>query len=288
MYNNIKKLGLGIVAFEGTEHIKNITTELREDCDYIVVCLQERSYMGDTISEDDVDECERLLDKGLIDEIVWFEFDEHYIDKARTPTDIREFPRKIETDKRNFLLDHIEKCGCTHALVIDSDEYYNKDEFHRAKVEIDKGSPNIVTYCQYVNYWRDYRHYLIWPFKTYVPFISPIRYRYEFKCGCFQFAADLTRVYKLEKGDSYNVMNWHTVHMNHLSWIRKDIRKKINAWSSGKYFSPQFMNVVYEKYRTWKDYENALVMFGTPKGKVCVEKLNKQYIHPKYRLDEKI
>lgn len=286
--NNITKLGLGIVAFEGTEHIKNITTELRDDCDYIVVCLQEKSYMGDVISDEDVEECERLLDKGLIDEILWFEFDENYLNKAHTPTDIQEFPRRIETDKRNFILNHLEKCGCSHALVIDSDEYYNKEEFHRAKVEIDKGSANIVTYCQYVNYWRDYQHYLIWPSKTYVPFISPIRYRFEFKCGCFQFAADLTRVYKLERGDQYNILNWNTVHMNHLSWIRKDIRKKIQSWSSGKYFDPKFLQTVYTKYKTWKDYENAFVMFGTPKGKVCVEKLKKQYIHPKYRLDEKI
>ena len=286
MYNNIKKLGLGIVAFEGTEHIKNITYELREDCDYIVVCLQRKSYMGNLISQDDIDECEHLLSVGLIDKIIWFEFDENYLQKAKTPEELKEAPRIIETSKRNFILDHLEENGCTHAIVIDSDEFYDKTQFHNAKVSIDQGCATIPTYCQYVNYWRDYRHYLIWPFKSYVPFITPIKHRFEFKCGCFQFAADLSRVYKLSVGDTYNVFSWNIVHMHHLSWIRKDIRKKIYSWSSGKYFTKQFLDFVYTKYLTWKEYECAYVTFGTPKGKVCVDKLPKQYIHPHYRLDE--
>lgn len=38
-YKNIKKLALGIVCFEGTEHLANIISELRESVDYVVIGL---------------------------------------------------------------------------------------------------------------------------------------------------------------------------------------------------------------------------------------------------------
>ena len=50
--NNISKLGLGIIAFEGLEHIKNITYELRNLCNMIIICLQKYSYHGIEISQD--------------------------------------------------------------------------------------------------------------------------------------------------------------------------------------------------------------------------------------------
>ena len=54
--NNISKLGLGIIAFEGLEHIKNITYELRNLCDIIIICLQKYSYHGIEISQARADE----------------------------------------------------------------------------------------------------------------------------------------------------------------------------------------------------------------------------------------
>jgi hypothetical protein len=284
--SKISKLGLGIVAFEGTEHIKNIAYEVRNECDYIVVCLQRKSYVGDDISREDIDECERLLSKKLIDNIIWFEFDNNLNKRAKDGVDIREVPRRIEADKRNYIIQHLEDNGCSHAIVVDSDEFYDGTQFKIAKKCINDNDADTVTYCQYVNYWRDYQHYIVWPFKTFVPFISPIRFRYEFRCGCFGFAVDPTRIYKLEIGDSYSIFEWNIVHMNHFSWIRKDIRKKINSWSSKKYFTQQFLDHVYNKYATWKEYECACVLFGTPGGKMCIEYLGRQYIHPHYRLNE--
>ena len=35
-WQNIKKLALGIVAFEGTEHLYNIISELRDLIDYVL------------------------------------------------------------------------------------------------------------------------------------------------------------------------------------------------------------------------------------------------------------
>lgn len=286
--SKITSLGLGIVAFEGTEHIKNITYELRPYVNHIVVCLQQVSYVGDAISQEDIGECERLKEVGLIDEILWFEFTDNYTKNAKTDVDTKAAPRKIECDKRNFILDHLQELGCSHSLVIDSDEFYKGSDFKNAIDAINNTTGRNVTYCQYINYWRDLHHYLIWPFKTYVPFITDSSMRYSYDCKCFGFAIDPSRVYKLNRGDNYDVFDWDSIHMHHLSWIRKDISKKIKAWSSSRYFDKKMFDYVLKKYYTWKEFENAIVLFGTPDGSVCVGSYDRDYIKMKYRLDDKI
>ena len=38
-YKNIKKVGLAIICFEGTEHLFNIITALRQSVDYVSIGL---------------------------------------------------------------------------------------------------------------------------------------------------------------------------------------------------------------------------------------------------------
>lgn len=137
--SKISKLGLGIIAFEGLEHIKNITYEIRPLVDIIVVCLQKLSYHGEPIDESDVAEAKELRNLGYIDEIIWF-----------TPEDMHNSdgpagPRMIETDKRNFILDHLEfTCGCSHSIVIDSDEFYDYSDFAKAKTVISANDLSLI------------------------------------------------------------------------------------------------------------------------------------------------
>ena len=51
----VEKIGLGIVAFDDITHIKNICAEVRDLCDVIIVCLQEKSYFGYPITKDVID-----------------------------------------------------------------------------------------------------------------------------------------------------------------------------------------------------------------------------------------
>lgn len=68
--SKILKLGLSIVAFDGTEHLKNILYELRSLCDVVHVCLQKMSYHGDPIAADDVAEVENLVRLGFVDRVI--------------------------------------------------------------------------------------------------------------------------------------------------------------------------------------------------------------------------
>ena len=75
-YKNIKKIGLAIIAFEGTEHLYNIISTLRDSVDYVSCGLQMTSYHGEPISNVDLNEIFRLRDEDhLIDNIVDIKLD---------------------------------------------------------------------------------------------------------------------------------------------------------------------------------------------------------------------
>lgn len=282
--SKITKLGLGIIAFEGTEHLKNITYELRDYCDIITICLQKTSYHGDPIKQEDIDEVELLKSCGLIDSVIWFEPEKFYEDDKVSG------PRLIETDKRNFILDYLEFAEhCSHGLIIDSDEFYDREDFKRSKDYINSSPEIHVTYCQYINYYRDYKHLLVWPYYCYVPFISEISFRFNFKNGSFDKPSDPTRRYLLEGNNKiYHLMPYTMVKMHHLSWIRKDITRKIDSWSSKQLFANVrgLKEAIIERYTNYIEGQNAILMFNVPYYQVIVNKLPKQYIHPHYRINE--
>ena len=171
-YKNIKKLGLAIICFDASEHLYNIISELRQSVDYVSIGLQEVSYHGDKIQQIDLQEIYRLRDEdNLVDKIVKIELD------------ITKEPRVQETDKRNLLIQDAQDNGCSHCIVIDSDEYYTRKSFEDACKTIDEHDYE-MTYCQYINYYHDYKHFLVYPFKDgmYVPFVTKVKYRYNFEC----------------------------------------------------------------------------------------------------------
>lgn len=325
--SKITKLGLGIVCFDGSEHLKNICSEIRTEVDYILVCLQEVSYHGDIIDEYDIKEVNILKEVGLIDEILWYKPDLSYKtynnddilkykkthlesiknnpnindelkkiiiereEKLSNNDIINRMPRILETEKRNMMIDRLQEIGCSHDIIIDSDEFYDYNQFKAAKKIFNDDETMEVVYCQYVNYYRDYRHYMKWPWDSFVPFIANIRFRFLYEFGSFNKPSDPTRRYFIpfnDKCNTYHIFNWETIHMHHLSWIRLEIEKKMESWSSKKYFEnvKGLKDKILDRYYNYRDGENAIIMFNTPNYEVCVKKLPKQYIHPNYRLDE--
>lgn len=294
---NIKKIGIGIVAFEGTEHLASIITEFRDIVDYVVIGLQRKSYHGDPIDPTDLNEIFRLKDEDhLVDNVL-----EVVLDSSKEP-------RVQETDKRNLIIQDIEDHGCSHALIIDSDEYYPAKSILRAVKEIDENNYEI-TYCQYINYYADYNHFLVYPFKDgmYVPFITKTKYRHSFECTDFPLPSDPTRRFvrpydridevKLPNGKikkdkhftvDFHIFPWDVIKMHHLSWLRADMRKKINNWSSKTCFEnyndliDKAINVYEHFDHNSKEEQMASLLFNTPNHEVKVHAFPRQYIHPKY------
>lgn len=275
----VEKIGLGIVAFDDITHIKNICAEVRDLCDVIIVCLQEKSYFGYPITKDVIDYVNELYNDGYVDDIMWFEGKDYGSDNNA--------PRLTETDKRNAILDKLEhEYHCSHSMIIDSDEFYSHDEFLQGIKDVEDCELD-VCYCQYINYYRDYRHVLVWPYKAYVPFISKSSYRFDFKNGTFDKPSDPTRRYRVDEGGvRIGVLPFEHIKMHHLSWIRKDICSKIDNWSSKRHFEKVkgLRERIIDRYNNYKDGLNAIIMFGTPDNEVIVNVLPKQYIHPKFSM----
>lgn len=294
------KLGLGIVCFDASEHLYNIISEIRDLVDYVVVGLQSKSYIGEYIDLNDVFEVETLQKEGLVDEILYI-----------NDLDSTLFPRVQETIKRNRILDNIKEHGCNYQLIIDSDEFYTHNSFEKAKNYVYNNNIE-MSYCRYVNYYHDYEHYLVYPFKdgNYVPFIAKTDYRFEWQCRDFPKPSDPTRRYvrpktykidpktgkaaKNKDGDliidkylvDYYEFPWQDLKMHHLSWIRANIRKKLNSWSSKSYFDDyhSLIDRAVERYDNFSDdniNEQAILLFNTPGNKVDIQKFPRQYIHPK-------
>ena len=294
-YKNIEKLGLCIIAFEGCEHLYNIISELRQSVDYVSIGLQKVSYHGDKISPLDLAEIYRLRDEDkLVDNILDIELD------------ISKEPRVQETDKRNILIQDAQDHGCSHCIVIDSDEYYTRKSFEEACKKIDENNYEI-TYCQYINYYHDYNHFLVYPFKDgmHVPFVTRVKYRHSFECTDFPKPSDPTRrfvrpyngeritigpngqQYKVKNYTvDYHIFNWNEVKMHHLSWLRADIRKKLNMWSSKKCFK-NYNDLIdqavscFDRFDVNSKYAKVQMLFNTPGHTVDVKAFPKQYIHPK-------
>lgn len=307
------KLGLAINAFEGTEHIYNIVSEIRDLVDYVVIGLQEKSYLGDPIDECDKREAIRLRDDDhIVDDILFIH------------TDPKEFTRVQETRKRNSLIDCLKEHGCTHQLVIDSDEYYTHNAFQRARDYIYDNNVE-VSYCRYFNYFGsgrvdDYKTYLVYPFKegNYVPFIAKIDYKFTWQGKDFPKPSDPTRRYvrpKVYKKDEdgniiykdpknkknpvidhylvdYHEFQWNELKMHHFSWIRNDIRKKMRDWSSRVYFHDWY-ELVDRATKRFEDFCNgdkegeAILLFNTPDNKVELCNMDKQYVFPKVDIHER-
>jgi len=300
------KLGLAINAFEGTEHIYNIVSEIRDLVDFVVIGLQEKSYIGDPIDKTDIAEAEKLRDEDhLVDEILYIS------------TDSTKFSRIQETEKRNKLIDCLRENGCTHQIVIDSDEYYTHNAFQRAKEYVYDNDVEI-SYCRYLNYFGsgrkdDYKTYLVYPFHdgNYVPFIAKIKYKFDWQSKDFPKPSDPTRRYvrpkaykRDEKGNivykdpetkknpvyvytvAYHEFEWNVLKMHHFSWIRNDIRKKMRDWSSRVYFHDWYELVDraadrFEKFCQGDKEGEAVLLFNTPDNKVELCNMSKQYVFPK-------
>lgn len=267
------------MAFEGSEHIYNIISEIKDLIDIVIIGSQHFSYHKTPINNTDKHIIESLYTDKLCDFIYWFDLDSS------------KDPREQETDKRNKLIQIAQDKGASHVLVIDADEFYNHDTFLQALYKIDENDYD-MTYCQYINYYKDYMHYLKYPFKNgmYVPFISKSSYRFSFNSTNIRLASDPTRRYirksdnNGEFTDSLYVFEWNELKMHHLSWIRNNIHNKLVSWSSRQLFNninDLIDLALYDFYHFDDNTQKVHLIFNTPGNTVEICKFDKQYIHPK-------
>jgi hypothetical protein len=259
--SKIKSLCYNINAFDASELLELALSEIRDQLECVNAIWQKKSYCGNIMDSADMEELQRLKSIGLIDNLIEFKGDtskEH---------------RQQETDKRNMGIQWAKERGYSHVLSVDADELYDKDQFKVAKEMINKnGWP--ITYWSYVNYFKDFDHYLVYPFRPFVNGIHSTYFTYTYQ-GPAPGPTDPTR-------RIFNPMNIGTylfpdevIRMCHGAWIRKDIRKKLENWSAKDHFNQELIEKAVERFDNWEDGKNlpAIMLFNVPNHEVTVRKL---------------
>lgn len=255
----IKSLAFNINAFDASELLEQLITEIRDQITVVNAIWQKRSYWGNPMSKEDMNELNRLKEMGLIDNLIEFK------------PNFSKYAREQECEKRNMGIDMLKAEGITHVISSDADEFYDANQFRTAKEMINKnGWP--ITYCSYVNYYKDFSHYLVYPFRPFVPFIHSTHFKYTYN-GPAPGPTDPTRRINNPSNLGTYLFPDEVIRMGHAAWIRRDIRKKLVNWSAKNHFKKELIEKAVKRWETWEEGQDAIMLFNVPNHNVKVKKL---------------
>ena len=253
-------LGVSYNLFDGEELLEGSIKQIRDQVDYISVVYQTKSNFGNPADANLVPLLENLKSNGLIDELYLYE-----------PSTIN--GSSNETNKRNIGLDLSRKANCTHHMSMDSDEYYTPEEFKYMKEKIEEKDAD-AAYCQMQTYYKTWEYALDPPEEYYVSTIYKIKENAKFILGypCIVLV-DPTR--RMSKVSNPLVFTREQVQMLHGSYIRNDIRKKLENSSAVVNFKNDIEKIV-NHYNNW-EYPNKVLWGGLPSKELTVIKTKSIY-----------
>jgi len=192
-------------VFDGLELLEGSIECIRDQVKHVIVVAQDVSNFGE--SDDFVyPYCEYLKDKGLVDHIIKY-------------TPYAGSGLQNETRKRQVGIDFAKKLKASHFLSVDCDEYYITEEFQKICFHGCEGG-----FCLRLKTYYKSPHFILEnPENYYVPFIHTLRNHTTTGLhNPYPFHVDPTR-----RINEKNVKLIDGVFMHHFSYIRLDIRKKI-------------------------------------------------------------
>ena len=251
------KLGISYNLFDGDELLEHSINSVREHADFISVVYQTESYFGNPCSIYQHDILLKLLENHLVDEIVLFK------PSKLIPTPFNELA------KRNLGLKLSRNSHCTHHISMDVDEIYIGSEFEEAKKIITRGSYD-SSFCQMKTYYHSTEYEISPPETYYVSIFLKIheKLRYAF-IDEYPVFVDPTRRVKI---GNFKTFTRDEIEMHHLSYVRKDIRMKLENSSSLQYYESKVDEIV-EYYKSW-EYPKKVLLSGYPLDYQSVVKSN--------------
>lgn len=154
-----------------------------------------------------------------------------------------------ETHKRNVGLEQAKKMGFTHFLMMDSDEFYLREDVMEARDKMEDGNLNglvcgLRVYIKKPTLWCE-DHTLVPFIQKLTPSVSVGDHRW------YPFAYDKDRNAHIDptrRPSHRDRVEWSEVVMHHYSWVRKDFRLKIDN-------STASANI--KKSTIWEDLQHA-------------------------------
>ena len=253
------KIGISYNLFDGEELLESSIKSIRDNVDYISVVYQTTSNFGNPCDEGLVPLLKDLKNRGLVDEL--FEY------RPR----VNSGGHMNEITKRNIGLSLSEGDGCTHHMAMDSDEFYTDEQFKLLKKEMLDGNYDSSA-CQMTTYYKEPIYTLDPKEEYYVSLLFKIRQGVEFVMGHpFPVLVDPTR--RMNPGNC-KIFSRDEVEMHHMSYVRKDLRKKLQNSSA----SPNFRNIdkLVNYYNDWEFPKKGL-MGGAPDKFYNIKKVKKLF-----------
>lgn len=246
-----KKFGVSYNVFsDSIELLEPSIKNIRKSVDYISIIYQTISNIGQTSTIDIESIVKKLKSDGLVDEIIKY-----------TPV-MMYGVHNNEVAKRNLGVICSRDAGCDYHLSMDSDEFYNTEEFEKMKQyyvdnDLDGG------YCQMLTYYKNGSTILDPPEDYYVSLFYKVKDNENyFKIGtATPVTVDPTRSMLTTK---YHIFSREEIQMLHLSYIRNDIRMKLENSSARQNYDKHIENIVYH-YNSWEQGDQALVAGLPPK-----------------------
>lgn len=215
------RLGASYNVFEDSiELLKPSIKNIRNEVDYINVIYQKISNHNNHSENDYWLWLDRLKEDGLIDNII------EYV--PTIASDSNNSCHWNELQKRKIGKKDLELAECTHFISMDSDEFYDIDNFAQSKKYINLLSID-STVCKIQDYHKSpiYQHIGLQNYN--VPFIQSIHCNFAF-AGKFYAYCDPTRI--VDNYVTYHIFSETDLIMDHMTGVRLDIHKKINNSSA--------------------------------------------------------
>jgi len=184
-------------------------------------------------------------------------FGEHNMDLAKTIALVEQekladvivqyFPRQGSPHQNELAKRHLglEQCqDCDVFMTMDCDEFYEMDKFKTALSAFWAGKFDSSA-CQMQTYYKRPDVRITPPEEYYVPLFYRVSSAKFILNQKWPVTADPTR--KMAPGKMF-VLNRHQLEMHHMSYVRKDIRRKLRNSSANKNFSARV-----EEIAAWHD-----------------------------------
>ena len=216
------KLGISYNLFDGEELLESSIKSVRNEAFHINVVYQTTSYYGNK-TENNVEKLLlKLKEKGLIDEI-------YYYDKDFSKTQKHYYER----EKRDIGLKIAKEFGCTHFLSMDVDEFYEETQLRFAKqfIEQNKIKTSAVSILEYLKHpqYRFVNSYTFTPqdnYNFYVPFIMKINKILPQKHSGKFYPCVVDPSRSLNNKQKFYLFSKQDIVMHHMSTVRKNLHKK--------------------------------------------------------------
>jgi hypothetical protein len=240
------KLGVAYNLFDGEELLEYSIKSIRKNVDFICVVWQKISNHGEACNPEVPALLDRLVAEGLVDKL--------YLYEPNIKNTGGQNASMNETEKRNIGLELCREALCSHHLTIDTDEFYSDEEMRFMKTVMEIGDYG-TGYCQHRQYYKDSIYQVKYPERQYVATIEKIspetKYVYAIPCVVGIDPTRKTNNVK-ELGMSYRIFARQECQMHHLSFVRRDIKKKLWNHSSKRFFTEESVDRIVDYYKNWK------------------------------------